>query len=161
MVRPHKMRWIRNMPQHVYFKPRAVPLSQIQEVILTVDEFEAMRLKDIEEMDQIKAAEKMRVHQSTFQRMLTRARKKVTDALLNGKAIKIQGGAFKMPGRDMTGPRGMGPRTGRRGGSAGRGFGGPANECVCTSCGHRESKKLGVPCAQMKCPKCGGPMVRG
>ena len=159
------MRWIRNMPQHVYFKPRAVPLSQIKEVILTVDEFEAMRLKDIEEMDQVQAAEKMGVHQSTFQRMLTRARKKVTDALLNGKAIKIQGGAFKMPGRDMTGPRGTGPRTGRRGGGAGRGMGrglgGPANECVCPSCGHREIKQPGVPCAQMKCPKCGDPMVRG
>ena len=163
IVRPHKLRWVHGIPRHVYFKPRAVPLSQLQEVTLTVDEFEAMRLRDVERLDQIPAAEKMNIHQSTFQRILTRAREKVTDALVNGKAIKIEGGQITMPGGDMTGPVGMGPRTGRRGQGRGmgRGFGGPAMECVCPNCGNRMPKQAGVPCASIRCPKCGSRMVRG
>jgi len=170
MVRPRKLRWIWNMPNYVYFKPRAVPLSQINEVVLTIDEFEAMRLKDLEKLDQVEAAKRMNVHQSTFQRTLTKAREKVTHALVNGEAIKIEGGNFKMPGRDMTGPLGQGPMTGRRGGAGrgmgrgrgrGPGWGAPPVECVCPTCGHREPKRPGMPCASLMCPKCGAPMVRG
>ena len=73
----------------MYFKPRGVPLSMLDEVILTIDELEAIRLKNIEGLEQIKAARKMKVSQSTFQRILSSAYKKISDALINGKAIKI------------------------------------------------------------------------
>jgi len=63
--------------------------------VLTLDEMEAMRLKNIAELDQIKAAKRMGVSQSTFQRILASANRKVSDALLRGKAIKIEGGSVK------------------------------------------------------------------
>jgi len=90
------MRIVGYEPNVSYFKPRGIPLHQLEEVILTVDELEALRLSNIENMDQTKAAEKMQVHQSTFQRTLAKAREKVTDALVNGKAIRIEGGQYRM-----------------------------------------------------------------
>jgi len=68
----------------------------LEESVLTVEEFEAVRLKDLEEMDQEKAAKKMGVSQPTFHRMLVSGRKKIADALVNGKAIRIEGGIFKL-----------------------------------------------------------------
>jgi predicted DNA-binding protein (UPF0251 family) len=96
-----------------YFKPRAIPLRELRETVLTVDEFEAMRLKDKLGLDQIKSAEKMNVSQPTFHRIIESARKKVAEAIVDGRAIKIHGGVYKMPNRDGTGPEGKGPRTGR------------------------------------------------
>lgn len=96
MVRPKKVRTVNFQPDVTYFKPRAVPLSQLQEVELTVDELETLRLSNIEKLSQADAAEKMRIHQSTFQRTLAKAREKVTDALVNGKAIKIYGGEYQI-----------------------------------------------------------------
>lgn len=116
MARPRKCRFVWRKPDFVYFKPRAVPLASLMEVILTVDEAETLRLKDLEKLDQTQAADKMGIHQSTFQRTLTRAREKITDAIINGKAIKIHGGNYKMPGLDQTGPLGQGPMTGRQAG---------------------------------------------
>lgn len=68
----------------------------LEEVDLTVDEVEALRLADFEELDQRQAAKKMKVSQSTFQRILTNARKKIGEALVLGKAIKVEGGDYKM-----------------------------------------------------------------
>lgn len=159
MARPFKCRQIWSNPNFHYFKPRAVPLAILKEIILTVDEAETLRLKDLEKLDQIEAAEKMNIHQSTFQRTLTRAREKVSDAIINGKAIKIQGGNYKMPGLDRTGPLGQGPFTGR-GRGRDQGFGQPV-KCICPNCGYQEPKKPGVPCASLVCPKCNARMVRG
>lgn len=162
MARPFKCRHIWRNPNFHYFKPRAVPLTELNEVILTVDEAETLRLKDLEKLDQVQAAKKMNIHQSTFQRTLKRAREKVSDAIINGKAIKIQGGNYKMPGGDQTGPLGQGPFTGRRGGGrAGRGRGMPPANCVCPSCGYKEAKRPGAPCSELTCPKCNARMVRG
>jgi len=158
MARPIKCRYIWRNPNFVYFKPRAVPLASLREVILTVDEAETLRLKDLEKLEQTQAADKMGIHQSTFQRTLTRAREKISDAIINGKAIKIQGGNYKMPGLDGTGPLGQGPFTGR---GRGQGFGMPPTKCVCPNCGYQETKKPGVPCAGLVCPKCKTRMVRG
>ena len=158
MARPIKCRYIWRNPNFVYFKPRAVPLASLREVILTVDEAETLRLKDLEKLEQTQAADKMNIHQSTFQRTLTRAREKISDAIINGKAIKIQGGNYKMPGLDGTGPLGQGPFTGR---GRGQGFGMPPTKCVCPNCGYQETKKPGVPCAGLVCPKCKTRMVRG
>jgi len=162
MARPFKCRQIWSNPNFHYFKPRAVPLAYLKEVILTVDEAESLRLKDLEKLDQIEAAKKMNIHQSTFQRTLTRAREKVSDAIINGKAIKIHGGNYKMPGGDRTGPLGQGPFTVRRGGGAGRGrgFGAQQGNCICPSCGYQEAKKPGIPCSTIVCPKCNTKMVR-
>jgi len=90
MVRPTKPRKIIFDPNVTYFKPRAVPLSELEEESLEVDELEALRLCDFENLSQMKAAKKMGVSQSTLQRILTSARKKVAEALIKGKAIRIQ-----------------------------------------------------------------------
>ena len=89
MVRPLKPRRVYFNPNVVYFKPRAVPLSVLEEVDLRVDELEALRLCDLKNLDQVEAAEKMNISQSTFQRILSSARRKVSLALIEGKAIKI------------------------------------------------------------------------
>jgi len=90
MVRPLKPRKVLFDPNVTYFKPRAVPLSMLEEVDLKIDELEALRLRDYENIEQIEAARKMKISQSTFQRILSSARKKVTEALIEGKAIKIR-----------------------------------------------------------------------
>lgn len=90
MVRPIKPRRIFFDPNVTYFKPRAVPLSMLEEVDLGVDELEALRLCDFKELEQTEAAKKMKISQSTLQRILTSARKKVAQALIEGKAIKIK-----------------------------------------------------------------------
>ncbi|MFA6038882.1 MAG: DUF134 domain-containing protein [Candidatus Peribacteraceae bacterium] len=95
MVRPLKPRCIGAEPGATYFKPRGIPLRTLEQVILTLDEVEALRLKNLKEMDQTAAAKKMGVSQSTFQRILVSANKKTADALLNGKAIKIEGGVVR------------------------------------------------------------------
>ena len=77
-------------PNVTYFKPRAIPLSELEEVSLRADELEALRLCDLENFDQAKAAKKMRVSRSTLQRMVASARRKVAEALIEGKAIKIE-----------------------------------------------------------------------
>jgi len=90
MVRPIKPRRVFFDPNVIYFKPRAVPLSMLEEVELGVDELEALRLCDLKNLEQTEAAKKMKISQSTLQRILTSARKKVSEALVEGKAIKIK-----------------------------------------------------------------------
>jgi predicted DNA-binding protein (UPF0251 family) len=89
MVRPIKPRRVSFDPNVVYFKPRAVPLSLLDEVELGIDELEALRLCDYKNLEQTEAARKMKISQSTLQRILSSARKKVAEALIEGKAIKI------------------------------------------------------------------------
>jgi predicted DNA-binding protein (UPF0251 family) len=84
------------MPESNYFKPRGIPLSALEEVVLTVDEFEAIRLADLEGLYQEQAAGKMNVSRQTFGRIIEAAHKKVADALVQGKALKIEGGEFEM-----------------------------------------------------------------
>ena len=90
MIRPVKPRLVRFNPKAVYFKPRAIPLSMLEEVSLGRDELEALRLCDYEGLDQIGAAKKMKISQSTLQRVLASARQKTAQALTQGKAIKIE-----------------------------------------------------------------------
>lgn len=96
MARPRNCRRVGFMPESNYFKPRGVPLSMLEEVILTVDEFEAIRLADLENLYQEQAAEKMKVSRPTFGRIIDSAHKKVAEALVKGKALKIEGGEFEM-----------------------------------------------------------------
>jgi predicted DNA-binding protein (UPF0251 family) len=84
------------MPESNYFKPRGIPLSILEEVTLTVDEFEALRLADLEGLYQEQAAEKMKISRQTFGRIIESAHKKVAEVLVKGKALKIEGGEFEM-----------------------------------------------------------------
>ncbi|MBN1367467.1 MAG: DUF134 domain-containing protein [Dehalococcoidales bacterium] len=95
MARPFKCRRISFMPGVTYFKPAGIPMRHLEEVRLTVEELEAIRLKDVCGMEQEDAGEKMNISRPTFQRILSAARKKIADALLNGKAIRIEGGNFE------------------------------------------------------------------
>ena len=89
MSRPRLCRRIRFNPDITYFKPQGVPMRLLEVVELTAEEVEALRLKNIKDLDQIECAKLMRTSQSTFQRILSSAYKKITEALIKGKAIKI------------------------------------------------------------------------
>ena len=90
MARPRKSRCVSFNPSVTYFKPRAIPLSMLEEVGLNLDELEALRLCDLKNLDQLEAAKKMKVSRSTLQRILMSARKKIAEALIKGKAIRIE-----------------------------------------------------------------------
>ena len=77
-------------------KPAGIPLARLQEVCLSVEEVEAIRLKDLEGLEQEECAQKMSISRTTFARVLASARQKMADALLNAKAIRIEGGNFEM-----------------------------------------------------------------
>jgi len=97
--RPLKCRRVAFLPGVTYFKPAGIPLRSLEEVRLSVEEAEAIRLKDFERLEQEEGAEKMNISRPTFQRVLSSARQKIADALLNGKAIRIEGGNFEMSPR--------------------------------------------------------------
>ena len=96
MVRPKKCKMVYAEPGVTYFKPRAIPLIELKEVELSVEEFEAIRLKDFEGLEQVDVARKMKVSQPTLHRLLRSARRKVAEALTKGKAIKIHGGDYSL-----------------------------------------------------------------
>ena len=89
MPRPRLCRKINFNPNITYFKPQGVPMRELEIVDLTIEEMEAYRLRHIGNLEQKQAAEKMHTSQSTYQRILYSAYKKIADALVNGKAIKI------------------------------------------------------------------------
>ncbi len=89
MPRPRLCRRIRINPQIIYFKPQGVPMRFLDEVELTWEELEALRLKNIKDLDQVECSKEMKTSQSTFQRILSSAYKKISHALINGEAIKI------------------------------------------------------------------------
>lgn len=89
MVRPRLCRRIRFNPNITYFKPQGVPMMNLEVIELTAEEVEALRLRNIKNLEQIDCAKQMKTSQSTFQRILSSAYKKITEALINGKAIKI------------------------------------------------------------------------
>jgi len=164
MPRPFRCRRVWFQPGVTHFRPAGVRLARLIDVVLTMDEFEAVRLKDFEGMDQEKAAKKMNISQPTFSRLVDTARKKIADALVNGKAIKIEGGPYKMVqqpirpgmGRGMGLGRGAGRGIGRMGGFAA----GPGGICKCPKCGYEEPQIRGQPCMNKPCPKCSTLMIR-
>ena len=96
MARPRLCRRVRFNPNITYFKPRGIPLVELEEVILPVEEFESVRLKDLEGLEQEECAKKMNISQPTFHRLVLSARKKIADEIVNGKAIRIEGGNYKL-----------------------------------------------------------------
>jgi predicted DNA-binding protein (UPF0251 family) len=101
MVRPRKDRLVAFNPEVSYFKPRGIPMIDLEEVSLTVDEREALRLADLNGLSHEDAGRAMGVSRATFGRIIQRARSVVADALINGKAINIEGGSYKV----LEGPR--------------------------------------------------------
>lgn len=95
MARPVKPRCVSFLPGVTHFKPAGIPLRVLEEVHLTVEEAEAIRLKDLEGLEQEDCARKMNISRPTFHRVLESGRKKIADALLGGKAIRIEGGNFE------------------------------------------------------------------
>ena len=110
-----------------YLKPRGIPLKDLKVAKLKIEELEAIRLVDLKGMEQEKAANKMNISRRTLARELESGRKKIADALLNGKAIEIKGGNFILKDRIF----------------------------ICEDCNHQweESPGTGRP---GKCPECGG-----
>ncbi len=101
MPRPCKWRTVAAIPLATYFKPAGIPLRLLSEVRLAVEEMEAIRLKDLEGLEQEECAQKMSISRPTFHRVLKAARQKVADAFMNGKAIRIEGGNFAAPGQQF------------------------------------------------------------
>ena len=97
--RPQKCRFVKNSPQVTYYKPRGIPMSQLSEIVLTIDELESIRLADMKGLYQEDAAEKMGISRQTFGRIIASARKKISNGIINGKAIKIEGGNYNLSNR--------------------------------------------------------------
>ena len=135
MPRPHKKRIVRHSPASVHFKPQGVPLSRLREVVLGFDEYEAIRLADHVGLSQADIGREMGISRATAGRIVERARNKVATALVEGLALRIEGGpaqrcsdappaAVPVPGPPSGAGRGRG-RRGRGGrGRGGRGRGG-------------------------------------
>ena len=90
MPRPRIRRRVRGKPNSSYFKPVGIRMIDLTETVLSMSEFESIRLIDLEKVPQTEAGEKMQVSQSTLSRILKSGRYKIADAIVNGKAIKIE-----------------------------------------------------------------------
>ena len=128
MVRPRKNRRVAFNPAISYFKPRGIPMMKLEEVRLTVDEREAVRLSDLLGMSHEEAGQCMGVSRATFGRIIQNGRKTIADALINGKAINVEGGNYRITSQNRV--------------------------FQCKSCSHmwEEEKGTGRP---RQCPKCG------
>ncbi|MEA3378228.1 MAG: DUF134 domain-containing protein [Nanoarchaeota archaeon] len=140
MSRPRRCRRVGFRPNINFFKPSGKRKKEIEGINLAVEELEAVRLKDFMGFDQNNAASKMHVSQPTFHRLLTIARKKIADALINGKSLRIEGGNFKLANSE---------------------FEDLSQYCVCTNCGYKERKVRMMPCLKKECPNCGAKLRRG
>jgi predicted DNA-binding protein (UPF0251 family)/predicted Fe-Mo cluster-binding NifX family protein len=107
MVRPVRNRRVSFIPDVTYFKPAGIPVRQLTEVALKMEELEAVRLCDLQGLEQDEAAQSMGISRPTFQRVLYASRRKIADALLNGKAIRIEGGAFQVSAGQETAAAGQ------------------------------------------------------
>ena len=99
MPRPFCCRRICGEPPAAVFKPAGIPLREIDQVVMTLDEFEAIRLADLAQMYQEKAAKQMGISRPTFSRIIDSAHRKLADALVHGKALLIDGGVVRRTGR--------------------------------------------------------------
>jgi predicted DNA-binding protein (UPF0251 family) len=136
LPRPRKPRFVGAEPSRWYFKPQGIPMRELESVVLSVEEIEALRLVDEEGLYQEAAAERMEISRQTFQRVLRGARRKVTDALVNGKALGVEGGDYILAGGERI--------------------------FECTECGNRWEEPFGsgVRAREASCPKCGGAVIR-
>ncbi|MGB4362370.1 MAG: DUF134 domain-containing protein [Methanothermobacter tenebrarum] len=182
MPRPKRHRRILTKPPIKCFKPETESDGTIK---VTLDEFEAIRLKDYHNIKQKKAAQIMGISQPTFHRIITSARSKIAKALVEGKTIILKGGDYitdkkrykcldcqfewispkkeykKCPdcgSENITIIEEMPIRIGMQRGIRRGMRAGPPRACKCTECGYEIPKTPGVPCRTERCPKCGGIM---
>lgn len=96
MPRPRICRRVQFRPDCTYFKPAGIRMVELDETVLNFEEFEAIRLVDLDEIEQAEAGKKMKISQPTLSRLLKSARKKISEAIVKGKAIRIEGGTYKI-----------------------------------------------------------------
>ncbi len=96
MPRPRKWRNVCCLPEHNRFGPLGVGAGQREAITMTVDEYEAIRLIDLEGFTQEECAEKMEIARTTVQGIYGRARKKLAEALVDGKILVIEGGEYRL-----------------------------------------------------------------
>lgn len=96
MARPHSPRRIASLPGVIYFKPAGIPMRDLEERVLSLDQLEALRLADADGLPQLDAAQQMGVSRQTFSRILAQARQTVAACLTQGMAIRIEGGAIHL-----------------------------------------------------------------
>ncbi len=96
MPRPFCHRRIAGQPAASIFKPVGIPMTDLDEVVMTLDEFEAVRLADLGKLYQERAAEQMGVSRPTFSRIVESAHAKIADAIVHGKALRIEGGPVEV-----------------------------------------------------------------
>ena len=99
MSRPVKLRYVAQLPSTALFRPVGVPANVLPPVCLSLEEAESIRLKDLEGLEQEECARRMQISRPTFHRVLESGRRKLADALVNGKAIQIEGGNFGLAQR--------------------------------------------------------------
>ncbi len=99
MPRPFCCRRVTGRPAAQIFKPIGIPVRDLEEVVMALDEFEAMRLADLDGLYQEQAALRMNISRPTFSRIIESAHRKMSDALVHGKALRIEGGPVRMEGR--------------------------------------------------------------
>jgi predicted DNA-binding protein (UPF0251 family) len=99
LARPRCPRRVAAPPRCGYFKPAGVPMSRLEEVAVSVDELEALRLADLEGLYQDAAAARMGVSRPTFARIVEASRRKVAEALVHGRALRIAGGPVAFVGQ--------------------------------------------------------------
>ena len=102
MTRPCCLRHVNHTPTAVYFKPAGVPACTLEQVTLKLDEVEALRLADLQGLYQEQAAAQMKISRATFARIVEAARRKVAEALIHGKALRIEGGTVTLTGGAST-----------------------------------------------------------
>jgi len=105
MPRPRKCRFVTQEPGVTFFKPQGIPLRILEHALITVDELEALRLSDFLGMSHEEAAKQLKVSRPTVTRMLARAHQAIADALVNGKAIRIEGGDYVLEGPECQCPK--------------------------------------------------------
>ncbi|SMD11486.1 DUF134 domain-containing protein [Sporomusa malonica] len=134
MGRPPKERKVEKLPPVTHYKPAGVPLRDLEEITLNIEEMEAIRLADIELLDQAAAAERMGVSRPTFHRILNKAHQKIAAALWQGYALRVDGGNFRVAHRCQTSLR----------------------HFVCQTCGHKWTLPHGTGqrCHDLICPAC-------
>ncbi len=134
MARPHKERRVEQLPPVNHYKPAGVPLRTLEEITLTIEEMEAIRLADIEQLDQAAAAIRMEVSRPTFHRIVNAAHQKIATALWGGHALRVDGGTFRIDHQCQTGLR----------------------HFVCSTCGHKWTlpRGNGQRCQELSCPAC-------
>ena len=132
MPRPCCLRRIGFKPCADFFKPAGVPVHALELVTLALDEVEALRLADLNGLYQEQAAEQMKISRATFARIVEEARKKVADALIHGKALRLEGGTVVMKGDKTMPARNRTPRQGSgQAGPVGGGQGMRQGPCGC------------------------------